>query len=52
MLIILSIASLGYSIYESSDGKDIADVYYVTPAVLAVTFVSSIKYFFSNEFNW
>jgi len=42
MLIILSIASLGYSIYESSDGKDIADVYYVTPAVLAVTFALTL----------
>jgi len=41
MLIVLSFASLGYAIYQNeNEGKEIADVYYVTPCILAATFVS------------
>lgn len=41
MLILLSIAFIGYYGYQSiNEGKDIADVYFVTPSVLIATFVS------------
>ena len=45
LLIILSLCSIGYAVYQSNhDGIEIFknDVYFVAPAILAVTFVSSI----------
>jgi len=39
MLIALSISSVGYAIYQNENqGEDVADVYYVSPCILAVTF--------------
>jgi len=41
MLIVLSIFRIGYTVHqEINGGKEIADVYLVTPSVLTATFVS------------
>ena len=41
MLIALSVIRMGYTFYQSVNKEmDLANVYYVTPSVLTVTFVS------------
>lgn len=45
MLIALSASSLGFSIYQSENqGKTVADVFYVSPAILTITFVIWFKF--------
>ena len=44
MLIILSLCSIGYAVYQSNnDGIEMfkSDVYVVTPSIFAITFVST-----------
>lgn len=52
LLIILSLCSIGYAVYQSNnDGIEMykSDVYIVTPAILAVTFVSVLIMQSSNH---